>query len=207
MKAKVQLPKLRSKIKINYKLKPLVLIVLLLIVTASITYAIFFSTTSIANKFESMKYDVSLEEEFNNDWGTKKVYIKNNEESTPVVVRVSYIEYWSKETNDELLTLPNKENGKEVVNKNWTSTWKNDFVLGSDGWYYYKKVLNLSTTIQLLESIGLDEEMLEASPSGESYSEYDYELTFRYEAIQATEKAVKQLWNKDITISGDNVTW
>ncbi|MDE5831084.1 MAG: hypothetical protein K2H53_05650, partial [Clostridia bacterium] len=87
------------------------------------------------------------------------------------------------------------------------TTWKDDFVLGSDGWYYYTKVLDAGSTIQLLESIELDENVLDSLPYADSYSEYDYELTFRYESIQATEKAVKQLWNKDITINGDNVSW
>lgn len=189
------------------KIKPLIFIVLLLIVTISITYATFFSTTSIANRFESLVYDVSLQEEFYDDWGTKKVYIKNNESATPVILRVSYVEYWSKEIDNELFTLPNKENNEDIVIKNWTDTWKNDFVLGDDGWYYYKKILNADTTIQLLESIELNEDLLASSPSADSYNEYDYELTFRYESIQATEKAVKKLWDKDITINGDNVTW
>lgn len=189
------------------KIKPLIFIVLLLVVTISITYATFFSTTSIANRFESLIYDVSLQEEFYDDWGTKKVYIKNNESATPVILRVSYVEYWSKEINNELFTLPNKENDEDIVIKNWTDTWKNDFVLGDDGWYYYKKILNADTTIQLLESVELNEDLLASSPSADSYNEYDYELTFRYESIQATEKAVKKLWDKDITINGDNVSW
>ena len=207
MKDKKELSNKKSKSKFKPKLMPLIFIALLLIVTVSITYAVLFSTSSIANRFETMKYDVTLEEEFNNDWGTKRVYIKNNEAATPVVLRVSYIEFWSKEVEDELLTLSNKIDEQDVVNKNWTSTWRNDFVLGSDGWYYYTKVLNAGSTIQLLESIELDENVLASSQDADKYREYDYELTFNYETIQATEKAVKQLWNKDITISGDNVTW
>ena len=207
MKAKIEMPELKGKSKLKFKIKYLIFILPLLIATIAITYAVLFSTSSIANRFESMKYDVTLEEEFYDDWGTKKVYIKNKEEATPVVLRVSYIEFWSKELDDKLLTLGSKIDEQDVVKKNWTNTWTNDFVLGSDGWYYYKKVLNAGSTIQILESIELDEDVLSSSKDADNYREYDYELTFSYETIQATEKAVKQLWNKDITINGDNIVW
>lgn len=198
----------KKRVNLNLKKKPLIFLGLLLIIAVvSITYATFFSTSSIANRFESMKYDVTLEEEFDGTWGNKKVYVKNNEDATPVVVRVSYIEMWTYDVEGASLTLANQINGTDVVTKGWTNTWKNDFIDGGDGWYYYKKVLKPGETIQLLETIQINENLIQDTLYGDDYHKYDYELTFSYEAIQATAKAVKNIWNKDITISGDNVTW
>lgn len=202
LRVKLTKPENSNK-KRKLKKKSLIFIsALVLIVAISITYALFFSTISIANTFETMKYNVTFEEEFYNDWGTKRIYLENNEKSTPVVIRVSYIELWSQENGDDLKTLSNKVNGEDVVTKEWTSTWTTYFVDGGDGWYYYTKVLGSGDRIQLLESIEFNETV------GTSLrAEYDYELTFNYEAIQASEKAVEGLWGKKITINGDNITW
>ena len=187
--------------KYKLKTKPLIFIILLLIVTiVGATYAYFTSETRILNQFKNATYNVQLEEEFNDDWGTKKVWFANNEETnTPVVLRINYNESWTKEDKDGFLTLSNIYEGENVVTKNWTSDFTDNFTLGSDGWYYYNKVLKPQEKVQVLESI-------EKNASAE-YDSYNYQLTFNFEAIQATESAVKELWDKTITIDGDNVQW
>lgn len=82
------------------------------------------------------------------------------------------------------------------------------FVDGHDGWYYYKKVLKNTDRVQVLNEIHLNEELLNSSGELDTYKNADYELDFNFESVQADKKAVKSLWNKEITIDNDgNITW
>ena len=180
----------------NMKFKPLFFIALLsCLIVISSTFAYFYQSVIIPNRFVTMTYDVELEEEFYNTWGTKKVTIVNKEKSsTPVVLRVNYNETWK----DGNIILNNLVNGTNVVAKDWTNAFTNDFILGEDGWYYYKKVLDSNSSVQILNSIALNDA---------SYSDYDYTLTFNYEAIQADANAINSIWNKTASITGGNVEW
>ena len=181
----------------------LLVIGVIMILGGSIAY--FYQEIVIPNSFKTMTYNVKLEEEFNNDWGIKKVYIKNLEETNaPVVIRVNYNEIWSKEIDGRIRTLSNTINGENVVNKNFTNTFLNDFVLKEDGWYYYKKVLSPNSMVQLLQSIELKSNLI---ANYQEYNDYDYELHFNYEAIQATHDAILSIWNRDVTISEENIIW
>lgn len=185
--------------------KPLVFLGAILLFSAiAVTLAIFTSESSIANRFQAMTYDVTLEEEFYDTWGTKKVVIANNDNKASVILRVSYIEIWSQKVGDNVFTLSNKVNGEDTVIKDWTSEFKDNFIDGKDGWYYYTKVLKPNQSVQILNMITKNDTLLEGL---DDYKDYDYELTFSYEAIQASEKAANDLWEKVITIDGDNITW
>ena len=186
---------MKNKKKYKLKTKPLIFIIFLLVVcVVGATFAYFTSEYRILNQFKNATYDVDIEEEFNDDWGTKKVWFVNNEETnTAVVLRINYNELWSKEDKDGLLTLSNVYDGHNVVTKTWTNDFTSNFTLASDGWYYYTKILKPQQRVQVLESITKN------APS--TYDGFDYKLTFNFEAIQATVSAVKELWNRD------NVTW
>lgn len=181
---------------------------LLFIGVVSITFALLTSQGYFENIFHSSDYGVSIEEEFYNDWGTKKVSFVNNNASS-VIIRVSYNELWSTSSEEDTLTvLNNKINGIDTVTKTWTESWLNDFVDGHDGWYYYKKVLKNTDRVQVLNEIHLNEELLNSSGELDTYKNADYELDFNFESVQADKKAVKSLWNKEITIDNDrNITW
>ena len=192
-----------EKLKNNKKVI-IALLSLLTIGIVGVTAAVVYFKSELENKFNTSAYNIAIEEEFYDDWGTKKVSIVNHD-ATPVVIRVAYIETWSDNNDDVSLQLSNKINGIDVVTKAWTDSWKNDFILNEDGWYYYKKVLTESEAVQILESINLNKEV--ADTSLENYNLYDYELDFRYEAIQATTDAVKEIWGLDVTINGGEITW
>ena len=178
--------------------KPLIYLILLcLFLAIGGTVAYYYSQVVVPNRFQAMTYSIKIREEFNNEFGTKRVYIDNFEETnTPVVLRVSYNEYWTNDAGTILNSLDLA--GNSYVTKNWTNAFLNDFTLGSDGWYYYKKVLKPETSVQLLESVAQDN-----SPGADT----KYHLDFNYEAIQATEEAVLDIWGRNITISGDDVVW
>lgn len=196
------------KIK-KFKKKPLLFLILLLVLgIVGTTFAYYYTEIAIPNQFRAMTYNVTIEEEFNNTWGTKKVSFVNNEETnTPVVLRINYNELWRKEVNGVKLSLDNNVNGTNVVTKNWTTAFTNDFIDGGDGWYYYKKTLAAEASVQVLDSIALNESLISTSPYYDDYKSYTYELDFNFEAIQASSNAISEIWGKTATISGGNVTW
>ena len=197
---------MKEKIKRN---KPLFFILILLVLgLIGGTFAYYYNEVSFPNRFKTMTYNVTLEENFNDDWGTKEVFFKNKETTNmPVVLRINYNEEWSKKVNNETYTLSNTVNNQDVVTKTWTNDFLNNFTLGSDGWYYYKKVLNSGDSVQVLSSITLNENLIRNNPNYNNYKTYDYELAFNYEAIQANTEAVSSIWNKTITINGNDITW
>ena len=172
------------------------------------TFAYYYTEIAIPNQFKAMTYNVTIEEEFNDTWGTKKVSFVNNEETNaPVVLRINYNEAWRKKINGVNVSLDNNVNGENVVTKNWTTAFTNDFVDGGDGWYYNKKTLNAEESVQVLESITLKESLISTSPYYNDYKTYTYELDFNFEAIQANSSAISEIWGKNATITGGNVTW
>ena len=190
----------------NKNKKPLIFgLLLLTLAVIGGTFAYYYSEVVIPNRFKAMTYDVKLVEEFEGDFGTKEVSIVNQEETnTPVVIRMSYNEYWDNSLN-------NKYNNTDVVTKNWTTDFLNDFTYDSrSGWYYYTKVLNPESSVTVLNSTALNTNLVNASPDRSSYLSSDYHLDFNYEAIQAKEEAILDIWGDDllnVSINGGNVSW
>lgn len=179
--------------------------ILAVFVIAGIAFSYYSSEDYYLNRFFSSTYDVEIEEEFYNAWGDKKVYFKNTEETnTQVVLRMNYNEYFKTKDNSY---LSNNINGTNIVNKTWTSTYTNDFVYGNDGWYYYEKVLDSQEQIQVLESIALNNTLVDSSPLKNDYYKGNYHLDFNFESVQAKSSAILEVWGKNATISGGNVTW
>ena len=191
------------------KKKPLFfLLALFLLGIVGTTIAYYYTEIVIPNQFKTMTYNVTIEEEFNDNWGTKKVSFVNNEvTNAPVVLRINYNEEWRKEINGVKVSLDNNVNGENVVTKNWTTVFTNDFIDGGDGWYYYKKTLNAEESVQVLDSISLKESLISTSPYYNDYKSYTYELDFNFEAIQANSSAISEIWGKNATITGGDVTW
>lgn len=190
--------------KKNKKIALFFLLGLVAVIGIAGTYAYYTQNYVIPNQFKAATYDIGIEEEFYDTFGTKRVYIVNKEETNAdVVLRLNYNESWRKGD----FTLDNNINGVNVVDKNFTNTFTNDFILGDDGWYYYKKVLNAGERIQILESITKKQNLIDTSPYKAEYDSYDYELSFNYETIQAMPEAVSEIWGKTISINGGNVVW
>lgn len=191
------------------KKKPLIFLLALSIIgIVGSTFAYYYTEVSLPNKFKTMTYNVSIEEEFNDTWGTKKVSFVNEEETnTPVVLRINYNESWRKEVNGIKLSLDNNVNGINVVTKNWTTAFTNQFIDGGDGWYYYVKTLNPKESVQVLDSISLNESLISTSPYYNEYKSYTYELDFNFEAIQANSNAISNIWGVSATINEGNVAW
>lgn len=204
---------MKKKWSINKDNIMIVFLFLLVLCVVGTTIAFFTSYSHFDNKFETSQYNVSLKEEFYNDWGVKKVSVVNNEiNSTPVVVRINYDEVWYKEVDGTMLFLSNivldgKEQ-KRAVTLNTTKEFQEDFILGNDGWYYYKKVLNPGESVQVLNSIALNEDVIKLSEYYGDYKIYNYDLSYNYEAVQASPTAIETVWGYKAEISDDgNINW
>ena len=182
-----------------------VLPLLLFVSGVGTVLAYYLNSVTISNKFNTMTYDVEIKERFENKFGTKEVEFVNKEKDTSVGValRVRYNELWSNANENGVVSvLSNKIGDINVVDKEWTNDFLNDFDY-IDGWYYYKKILKPGESVKILNSISKNSIL----SSHTEYNEYDYELTFNFESIQATKKAISDTWNKQIIIEGDNITW
>ena len=70
---------------------------------------------------------------------------------------------------------------------------------GNDGWYYYDRTLGLHLApSRFSHSIGL---------SDQTYNIYNYDLSFRFEAVQADAAAALALWGKTVTVENGEATW
>ena len=180
----------------------------LVLISVGGTIAYYYQNVTLPNEFQTLVYNVTIDEEYYDDWGTKKVYINNSDSSnTPVVLRINYNEIWNYKGYGADVKLSNTINGTNVVDKDWTSTFTNDFIDGQDGWFYYKKLLSPNETIQILDSISLNTTLIESSPDYQDYLDFDYKLSINYEALGPNTNKISSIWNKNATISGNNVTW
>ena len=127
----------------------------------------------------------------------KEISFYNDDASnTPVLLRISYSETW--QDGDGQAISNTVSNGSNVVTKTWTQAFVDDFESGNDGWYYYKKTLNPLQQVQVLSAIAL---------GNQDYSIYDYDISFRFEAVQADAAAASALWGKTVTVENGVATW
>lgn len=151
-----------------------------------------------------------------NDWTKPKKVSFQNPGSADVFLRVAYSESWSTaegaDGEKELLSnkMPDSDNdvaSKVIIAENWE--------LGEDGWYYYKKVLPAgSMTEDFMEKVDFSNiENLDESLKT-TYKNADYEIHFQAEVVQASdewkvsEDAVAKLFEQNIsaTINDGNTT-
>ena len=204
--------------KRKLKKKPLIFIGIILILgIVGATFAYYYSQEVLVRKFKTMTYGVEIREEFDGDFGTKKVsFVNNDEKNVPVLLRISYNESWTKIVEDDEsgevyeLHQDNETSDGSIVQKDWTDefldnfeTPETDYDTDSDGWYYYNKILAPGESVQILERI-----IEPIHESTKDYKDYEYHLTFNMEAIQATDDAVRSIWNLEpqLSPSGD-VDW
>ena len=161
------------------------------------TYATSHNVSTIKNEIAVANTGTRIIEDADGGFGRKEVTIKNEGTSSPkVLIRIAYSETWTKSDGTIISNIVNNSN---VVIKNWTTDFTTDFVDGGDGWYYYKKVLNPASEVKILNSIALNDS---------EYNKYNYDISFRFESVQADATAANALWGKTATINESGaVTW
>lgn len=174
-------------------------VALTLVVAGLLTFAVFAVSRNISVIEKNVKlasHGVKIIEDSDGGFGKKEISFKNDgADNSKILLRIAYSETWS-DADDAIVS--NSINGNNVVSKEWTSDFNNDFINGNDGWFYYKKTLNPNATVKVLNSITLNDE---------SYSKYNYDISFRFEAIQADSNAASEIWSRNVTVDGEVAEW
>lgn len=186
-----------KRLKKEKKSKKVILLpVLALVIVGAaglVVYALSHNNSDISGELTLGGASVDIIEDSDEGFGKREISFKNRADSNmPVLLRIGYSESW------ENGSVSNTANGVNVVTKTWTDDFTTDFVDGGDGWYYYKKTLAPDTAVQVLSSIALTDN---------SYLAYDYDLVFRFEAIQPTADAALELWGKTVVVADGTATW
>ena len=196
---KIDTKKIKRAISKN---KPIIfLAALFFLVSVGGTIAHYFTQHQLENNFVTADYNISLSEYFpKEEWDNdnildKQVTISNNG-NADVLLRISYNESW---VDKDGYILNNLYEGNEIVEKNWTNEFINDFEY-YNGWYYYTKVLTQDDSVDILNTI---EKVIDV------YNEEGtkYNLDFNYEVLQAENDASESVWGYKATIEGSSVTW
>lgn len=115
-----------------------------------------------------------------------KVVSFQNTGTAAAFLRIAAVESWSKVEDGKTILLSNKAGGADVATKNWTSSFQSTSLWeeGSDGWYYYKKLLKPEeSTAAILSSVSFPA----YTGDYEDYRNADYNLYFRMELLQASD--------------------
>jgi hypothetical protein len=160
-------------------------------------YAISRNTSVIEGSMKVASNGVVIIEDSDPGFGKKEISFKNDSETNAsVLLRIAYSETWTNSSGEVVSNVGS--NNANVVVKNWTNEFAQDFVDGGDGWYYYKKTLEPLNSVQVLSSISLNDT---------TYNKYDYDISFRFEAVQADAAAANELWGKSVTVENGVATW
>lgn len=165
--------------------------------TTLLVFAASRNTSVIENQVTVANNGVRILEDSVAGFGKHEISFKNEGAgSSKVLLRIAYSETWSK-TDGTIVS--NVGASGNAVTKSWTDAFTQDFVDGNDGWYYYTKTLNPEAEVKVLNSIALNDD---------SYSVYNYDLSFRFESVQADATAANTLWGKTVTIDDNGAaTW
>lgn len=179
-----------------------------------ITFAYYYHSIEIDNDFTVAEAKVYMNEKFNpsDKWvpgeEKEKEVRFGNEGNTDALLRVKFavklqMSDGSEVTDNDIL---------ESFRLNFADTFSDDWELGSDGWYYYKKVLGTGQITDVtLKSVtvgsGISNDVHKIT---EDYSSAVFKVDIASEMIQASgadEAAIAQGWAMKPVVAGGNVTW
>ena len=194
---------MKRSIRIKNKKAIIAIVALLGVAAASATgfivYAYSHNNSIIHNDLTVATSGVRIIEDSVPGFGKKEISFKNEgDAAATVLLRIAYSETWTKQDGTVLSNVAS--NSANVVTKTWTNAFVQDFADGNDGWYYYKKLLEPGDEVKVITQIALNDQ---------SYEIYNYDLSFRFESVQADATAASSLWGKTATINTATgaVTW
>lgn len=170
--------------KRNIMLGSAVLLAVLLVVGGTMAW---FTATAepVVNSFKAGTVAIKINDTFNTELaqnvnpGDKydKVVSVTNEGSKRAYIRVKLTPLFSGQQDTSVVTYPTLAN----------------WVLHTDGWYYYKNiVLPQADTSNLIEKV-----LFAGAAMGNGYQGATFTLTVEAEAIQATNGAINDQWGVD----------
>lgn len=198
-----------SKIKrvITKSLSVAVLLTVLLGIGA--TSAALYHSVSLTNTLTTPRVEEEIVEDFDKgiigNLKAKEVSFRNTG-TADTFIRISFAETWkyTDESTGQSLLLPDRQmvlantefEIKKAAQIKWTDEFKNNWVEGSDGWYYYKKVLPAGEkTRDIMTAVDFSSIYNKDWPDPR-YQKAGYELYFTVESVQAS---------RDLSVSADAV--
>lgn len=198
----------KVKYKKNNRTKlALIFVSICLIITIGITLAYYNNVVSISNKLATNEPKVELIEKFSQgsiflpgEKVTKQVKFSNSGK-IDALIRVKYSDIWV-DLNDEGVA-----GNTNLVLKEWTNAWNEEWIDGKDGYFYYTKILKTGTSTNVI----LDKLALFDDASNDDhdfdYSALTYKIIFELDACMVKNEAAQISFGKSIKISGDDVEW
>lgn len=198
----------KVKYKKNNRTKlALIFVSICLIITIGITLAYYNNVVSISNKLATNEPKVELIEKFSQgsiflpgEKVTKQVKFSNSGK-IDALIRVKYSDIWV-DLNDESVS-----GNTNLVLKEWTNAWNEEWIDGKDGYFYYTKILKTGTSTNVI----LDKLALLDDASNDDhdfdYSALTYKIIFELDACMVKNEAAQISFGKSIKISGDDVEW
>jgi len=178
------------------------------------TLAFYSGGGNLKNDLGTKESSVYLEEEFspNDKWlpgETKEKEVKfGNDGEKDQVIRFKVELQWLNKSNGTW--TPAASNPVKInYAASLTANWDNSF-LGSDGWYYYKKVLPAGgSTPVVMESVTFSPELANAINDEylDDFTSTTYRITVYMEGVDVNTDVTKAAWTKNFTESGGNLTW
>ena len=178
-------------------------------VTASIgtTLAFYSGGGDLKNNLATKESSLYLEEVFdpNDKWlpgetKAKKVHFGNDGESSQVIRFKVVLEWLDKDNNKWTPTTASPVEIKWTTNL--AAEWDNSF-LGSNGWYYYRKILPAGQeTNAVMESVTF-------SPGlSDDFASTTYRIKIYMEGVDVSPEITKAEWDKmTFTESAGTLTW
>lgn len=181
------------------------------------SWAHYANVVNIRNPLSTQNSSVELVENFNpnssflpGETVKKEPHFENTGE-IDLILRVKVEECWKDAEGTIQGWGPDFPN-REMVEKGWTDSWKNDWQEMGD-YFYYKKILTRagtpgSTTANILEYLRMKPEASNDS-HGIDYSNLIYELKFEADAVPA-DKLSLTAWKSEMNIasgSGKGLEW
>lgn len=196
---------------LNKKSMLITSVALLLLVAVGTTLAyIFTKTEPVENKFNPSKVSCAVVEDDGDpvaagthNTGTEKkdVQIKNTGD-TDAYIRVAVVVNWMNEDGTKVWATKPVENVDYEIAYNLSD---NGWVKGSDGFYYYSKVVSPTSpndlTSVLINNAGLKSGV--TAPTGTDSTEYYLSIEIIASAIQPTAGAVQNWSNGIASINAD----
>lgn len=176
-----------------------VAVFLALLLGIGATSAAIYHSVNLTNTLTTPTVEEEIVEDF--DGGitgnskAKKVSFRNTG-TADTFIRISFAETWkyTDETTQGSLLLPDRQkpegkwNAAKAAKIIWTDAFKNDWQQGTDGWYYYKKVLPANAkTDDIMTAVDFSAIYSDNWPDSR-YQKAEYELYFTVESVQASKE-------------------